>query len=290
MIPSDASAFEEQEPAHGDEAVRAVRRVLWRERAFRIAAPVFDLGGPAQAWTEGALILLYHRIRDDRGHASDPFSVSRSAFGSHVAYLADHYRVVTVGEVARTVEEAGSLEGLAAISFDDGYDCTSQAAWPILRAHGVPATLFVDTGRLDGPRPALTRAELRTMAGEGLEVGSHTVSHVNATRVSDRELADELTRSARDLEEIVGHRPKGFAYPFGRYDGRASRLVREAGYDYACTCRQDRTNRPGDDPLLLSRVEVNRGDVGSRFVRKLRGSHAPLYRALYRLQPSLTGG
>ena len=273
--------------AHGADGVRAARRVRWRERVFGTLAPVLSPFGPHAAWTEGALILLYHRVLAD-DQALDPFAVDRRGFEAQVAYMAERFQLVTVGEIAAQIRAGGPTRGLAAFSFDDGYECTFSNAWPVLRAHGVTATLFVDTGRLGGQRPALTTEELKAMACEGLEVGSHTVSHPLMTRLAEPEAADEVERSRDALRRLTGQPVDGFAFPFGRYAPRDLTLLGRAGYRYACTCRQDRTNRVGDDVYRLTRVEVNDTDGERRFERKVDGRYARVHGLLHRFQ-SLSG-
>jgi hypothetical protein len=64
------------------------------------------------------------------------------------------------------------------------------------------------------------------------------------------------------------------------------RLIEEAGYAYACTCRQHKSNHAGANPFLLNRVEINQGDSDARFAAKVQGRYAGVYAAWYRLNPS----
>jgi peptidoglycan/xylan/chitin deacetylase (PgdA/CDA1 family) len=92
-----------------------------------------------------SVILLYHRVATG---IPDPWSlcVSPASFREQMAVLA-----------ARGVSSLdGLVDGLAAdrrratvvVTFDDGYADFHTAALPVLRAHGIPATLFVTTGSL----------------------------------------------------------------------------------------------------------------------------------------------
>ena len=265
----------------------AARRISWRERFLGPAALVLGRprGAAGERWRRGSPVLLYHRVYADDVPRRDAFGVTRRAFERHVGWLLERYALLTVGGLhSRLGSSAEDRAPIASITFDDGYDCTEREAWPVLRRHGVAATLFVDTGRLDGPRPALTSAEVAAMASEGLEVASHGVSHANMTTLAPDDLAAELRDSRRALEEIVGGPVRGFAPPYGRYDAATIEAAHAARYDYMCTCRQHQTNLPNRaEPFLLDRLEVNRGDDTRRLARKLEGRYARVYEAWYRL-------
>jgi len=270
----------------------AGRRVAWRERLIGVAAAV--LGRPSAAaqqdWDRGSPVLLYHRVYPDRVPRHDPFGVTRSDLEAQVGWLSDRFELVTVTEmVERLSTSPGAADStgarMAAITFDDGYQCTYEQAWPVLRDAGIRATLFVDTARLDGPRPALTRDELLAMAEEGMEIGSHTVSHANLTMLAAAQVSRELEESRRQLETLLGRRTLGLAAPYGRYDRATIESARACGYAYMCTCRQHQTNLPRSDPFLVDRLEVNRGDDLVRIEKKLRGEHARVYATWYRLSP-----
>ena len=260
----------------------AARRVRWRERLFGLARPFLPEGGAS--WNAGALVLLYHRVSASEPH-DDPFAVSLRAFEEQVAWLAQRYSLVTVDELVARIGR-GESTALAAITFDDGYDCTVSRALPVLRSRGAVATVFVDTGRLNTGGSALSDADVRQLADSGIEIGSHSVSHAELPELDALALDRELRDSRARLEQIIGRPVHGFAHPFGRYDGRVKEAVRRAGYAYACTCRQNETNPPAGDPFEVARIEINSTDNHERFVSKVRGRYAPLYSAWYQLQPS----
>lgn len=184
-------------------------------------------------------ILTYHSI-DDSG---SPVSISESVFRDHLAGLVDA-GVRTVG--LRTLLELPPETDAAALTFDDGFDSFGRLAWPLLEERGIPATLFVVTDRVGGNNrwdadrtsiPDLRLhdwAELGRLAEAGVELGSHTRSHVDLTAVGSGRIHDEVEGSAERMEREIGYRPTVFAYPFGRQDETASAAVREI-YELACT-------------------------------------------------------
>jgi peptidoglycan/xylan/chitin deacetylase (PgdA/CDA1 family) len=261
----------------------ALRRVRWRERIFGLARPFLPVGG-AQ-WASGALILLYHRIVESGPPPGDPFSVTARDFSRQMEWLARNYRVLTVAGLVEALLR-GDRGRLAAVSFDDGYACTISRALPALVGNDLPATVFVDTGRLNRGGIAMSDDDVRALAAAGIEIGSHTVTHPNLLDIDDLRLENELRESRAHLVGLSGQPVAGFAHPFGRYDSRVTRATRDAGYSYACTCRQHRTNLPGDDVYQLTRVEINASDNHRRFEAKVRGRYARLYAAWYRMNPA----
>jgi peptidoglycan/xylan/chitin deacetylase (PgdA/CDA1 family) len=91
------------------------------------------------------------------------------------------------------------------------------------------------------------------MDGNGVEIGSHTVTHPILPNVGDEELGWELSSSRNKLETVLNHPVLLFCYPNGNHDSRTRQAVADAGYACAVTTKpflNDRTS----DPLALSRV------------------------------------
>ncbi len=84
----------------------------------------------------GVRILMYHRF--PREHAGN--------FAEQCTFLADNYDVVPLTEAIRRLEQGRPAKNLAVISIDDGYADVFENAYPTLKQHGLPATLFVTTG------------------------------------------------------------------------------------------------------------------------------------------------
>jgi peptidoglycan/xylan/chitin deacetylase (PgdA/CDA1 family) len=84
------------------------------------------------------------------------------------------------------------------------------------------------------PPPLMTVDDLR---GLGVDVGAHTVRHLNLAHQTRDVLEAEVTGSRDAVAEWTGSSPRGFSYPFGLprhdVDDVAMRVVEEAGFDYA---------------------------------------------------------
>lgn len=116
---------------------------------------------------------------------------------------------------------------------------------------------------------AMTHDELLQIARGGLiEIGAHTRYHPMLPRLALERQREEIVAGKNDLEELLGKRVDGFAYPNGRATNDAKRIVREAGFAFACTSLHN-VVRPASDLHALTRFwqkDVN----GERFLRGLR--------------------
>jgi peptidoglycan/xylan/chitin deacetylase (PgdA/CDA1 family) len=93
-----------------------------------------------------ALIITYHRFSEREGGAR----ISARAFAEQAQYLAAHYTLVPLSQLADCLRRREIPPGLAAITIDDGYRDAYEIALPILRKHRAPATVFVVTEFVDG--------------------------------------------------------------------------------------------------------------------------------------------
>lgn len=209
-------------------------------------------------------ILTYHSI-DDSG---SPISVSPQAFAAHARFLASgRIRVVDLATIAALPEGEGESEDIVAITFDDGFASFATQAWPLLREHGLPATLFVVTDRAGGTNawdaapgssiptlPLLRWEDLGRLAGEGLALGAHGRTHASLPGLSRERLEDEVRGSRDRILAETGRAPSAFAYPFGEVDPAAADSAR-AAFSCAVTTRFGLLAR-GDDAHLLPRLDA----------------------------------
>jgi len=94
-------------------------------------------------------VLAYHDVTTNGREGEGVISATR--LRRHIAALKDQCRLVTFADAAELLATPGALrEDVAALTFDDGYAGNFEAAWPVLREAGAPATIFVTTGFLDG--------------------------------------------------------------------------------------------------------------------------------------------
>lgn len=97
--------------------------------------------------------------------------------------------------------------------------------------------------------------ELKRMAQEGWDVGSHTANHVILTRVSFCQAKDEIRSSGFLLEQELDRPIRLFAYPNGKpgdYDLSIKTFLRDAGYIGALTT-VDRLNAQDVDLFEIGR-------------------------------------
>ena len=209
------------------------------------------------------LALAYHGIadvplrRDPSGLFVRPDDFRRQVERLH----SWGYELVAFKELAERLER-GSAAGTAALTFDDGLVDNLETLAPILRETAARATVFVVSGWLGityrwAPwTRILTADEVRALAAEGLEIGSHTATHADLSAIGYEEALVELERSKRELEDVIGGPVETAAYPYGRANADAVRACRDAGYRAA-----GRASGSGrwNDPHDLPRQDMENG-------------------------------
>ncbi len=178
-------------------------------------------------------ILTYHSI-DDSG---SPISLAPAAFAAHVRWLASApVRVLTLDALVAASASSGDA---VAITFDDGFANFAEHAAPLLREHGLPATIFVVSGHVGATNawggrrqlgipvlPLLTWDSLGRLAESTIAVGGHTRTHARLGALSRIDADDEIIGGLKDITQHIGLRPTAFAYPYGDAPAAAVATVR----------------------------------------------------------------
>jgi peptidoglycan/xylan/chitin deacetylase (PgdA/CDA1 family) len=243
----------------------------------------------ARSREPGLLILGYHRVGAGMEREMD---LPREVFAEQMRYLAGHREVVPLVDGVKRL--GFPLErDLVAITFDDGYREVFTQAWPVLRDLGLPATVFLATGFVEGTEPAPIRAgagdrgapplplswdEVGEVHASGLvEIGSHSRSHRSFDTLSRAEAAEECASSRATIARRIGAQAETFAYPAGAV---AHEEVVGAHYRVGVGADGAKNVPSSTMPHRLSRVPVRASDGTFFFRRRLRGL-APLEDRLY---------
>ncbi len=226
-------------------------------------------------------MLMYHVIATPQNAAEARFCRTPDAFRKDMEQIQQAgYQVIPFATVLEGI--AGKIEipdKAVAITFDDGVACAYENALPILQEFGYPASVFVVSSLIGGyndwceifgfpRRRMLTAYEIRALTESGVDIGSHTLSHVWLGKTEDASVVKEVQDSKAILEDILGQRISHFAYPFGSWSPFARNAVIEAGYTGACSTMSGR-NRKDTDPYLLRRSEIKGNDAPWQFRLKL---------------------
>src|SRR5262249_25958832 len=147
---------------------------------------------PRNLWkhlSRGPVILMYHAIGTDRERASC-YLVLERRFRRQLTLLKwCRYRVISLQELVESLRENRVFPGRSVvITFDDGFADTFERAFPLLRRHGFPATVFLVSGSIGATaswasdpalfqRPLLTAQQIAEMRDAGIEIGAHTRTH-----------------------------------------------------------------------------------------------------------------
>lgn len=233
------------------------------------------------------LVLAYHGVEPGAG----PLFVEPELFERQLDTIVESGASnMSVSQVAAAIREKRLPERVVAITFDDGFASVAQTAAPLLIERGLTATVFCVAGWLgrtnDWPsqpgaiprRPLATAEELAELAGTGLELGAHGMTHAPLSACDDDRLRREVVAARFDLERTTGAQIGAYAYPYGITGSNFARDLVAETYSAACTTEL-RVGGADDDPLALPRVDVHYLRSAYIFRRAVEGSLGSYLRA-----------
>ena len=207
---------------------------------------------------------MYHEIEQDSSDyrkspvENRPYILRESQFREQMEHLSTHgYKVFPLGEfINRRSMERELPPETVIISFDDGHISNYTKAYPILKKYNFPAIFFVVAGRV-GLSDTLSWNNMKEMIENGMEVGSHTLTHPCPSKLTDEELRYELSESKKILEENLGKDILFLSSPTGYYNPSIKTIARHIGYQAVCL-GQTRANDLYSDAFALRRISIKR--------------------------------
>jgi peptidoglycan/xylan/chitin deacetylase (PgdA/CDA1 family) len=214
----------------------------------------------------GIPILMYHRVATAGPPGLERFRVDPTLFDEQLSALRHHgYSTIGLTDGVEILSERKDPRGKSIIiTFDDGYR-DFLTALPSLKKHRFAATVFLVAARIGGfadwdtcygeTAPLMSWPEILEIAGEGTELGCHSLAHRPMTEMNHSDLFRDTHHARRIIEFGVGTSVTHFAYPYGAENSIVRSVIAGLGFSSAVSCRPALA-RAGDDLWRLPRFEV----------------------------------
>src|SRR6516164_9470949 len=161
-----------------------------------------------QMWAERrtVIILTYHRVIEkwDRtlDYSGPGIVVTASTFDRHIAFLKEHFEIVTLDALIEDGYTAGRTpRPRCVVTFDDGWRDNYDLAFPILRRHDIPATIYLATDFIGTNRVSMQTELVYSLTNARLA----TLSDARAARVYPGPVRRQLKRLARLGGAVSAH-------------------------------------------------------------------------------------
>ncbi len=194
-------------------------------------------------------VLCFHSI----SKSNDRYSVSPEKFKKEIEIISKHSDFISFKDF---LDNRNKKKSSVIITFDDGYKDIIGIV-PIIKRYNIKPILFVLSNHrnvnrieIENDNKLLTIKEIRYLVKNGFEIGSHSATHSNLSKISDNELIEEVINSRRILQEQLRVDINYFAYPKGINNKKIVNIVKKAGYKYAFTVEPGNLNEKNDNYRL----------------------------------------
>ena len=185
------------------------------------------------------LSLRYHTIEPagsgNLKKAERFYNVTPDEFKKQMSYLKDNgFETLTLSALLSIEDERDLPEKPVILTFDDGHVSHYRTALPVLKGLRFGGIFFIvvdDVGR----KNHMSWKRVRELRAKGMEIGSHSLNHINLQHASYQELIFQLKASKKELEERLDERILAFSIPTGLYSHRISDVARGMGYKLVFT-------------------------------------------------------
>lgn len=142
------------------------------------------------------------------------------------------YLVNSIKEKTIVTNEISSIKTDSYIlTFDDGNKSDFEIVLPILIKHKIKAIFFIVPSFV-GKKNYLSWEQINLLKDNGMEIGSHSLTHPNFTKLNKDEKIIEITKSKSIIESKLNSKIISFAFPFGFFDKESENIVFSSGYSF----------------------------------------------------------
>ena len=219
---------------------------------------------PAARWADPSLtlrvpILMYHVVGPglDAPRELADLVVPTATFEAQMTTLrTTGWHTVTMAQLAYDLATGVRPPPRTfVVTVDDGHVDGLTIITPILRALGFAATFYIVPGRL-GHDGYLNADQVRALIADGMDVGNHTVHHLDLASLGQSRLYAEIGGAEAILADMTGVDPVTLAYPSGEENPTVVAVAQAVGLALAVTTQYGALETWANR-LTLPRVRVH---------------------------------
>ncbi len=156
---------------------------------------------------------------------------------------------------ASMLVRAEQPDAIVSFSFDDAPKSVVEVGLPIMVKNHLQATLYISTRNTKWPG-YMNWDDIALAASHGWEIGAHTHTHPDLTKLSNEQILEELLTSTQ-MFASHGYSPVHFSTPFGAFDDRVLEIL-ERHYESHRTAWPQGFNTVNPDPYLIASYYIVR--------------------------------
>ena len=180
-------------------------------------------------------LIMAHHVCDDEPIIPSCI-ISKEGFREYVSGK----KFVSIDTALRSISKNNKSYIL---TVDDALDDLYTEIYPVCKANGIPFTAFISVDLID-KEGYITIEQLIDMSRDPLvTIGSHGCTHIKLNECDEDGASYEICESKKKLESIIGKEVFAYAYSNGVASRRDIKLVKKAGYRYACGVTPRRCNK-----------------------------------------------
>ena len=222
--------------------------------------------------------LMYHSISEVPAGWPADLCVAPGVFEEHLQYLkAQGYNVVTAPQAVILLKSRQNVMNTVIVTFDDGYENNYTEAFPLLKKYGFRGNFYIvgnDVGKeknQDGMKKYMSFAQIKEMHDQGMEIGSHSMSHDPLTSIKPELLPWEIYQPLNLFYQKMNFWISGIAFPNGAFNDAIIAEIRkyfkyEYGFSGQAGCNTLKIVE--ETPFALRRAGVYDRGNGAKDVEK----------------------
>ncbi len=176
-----------------------------------------------------AHIFVYHRFGDNRYKSTDTsIKELKKEFNF---FKKNKYKVIKLETLVNAIKNKKNINNKwVVLTIDDNFQSFWTNGFKIFKQFHYPFTIFVYVQSAEKKYPDyMSWKELKEINKYG-SVQYHSYAHPHLTYKSDKEIKADFVKGLKIFQKRMGFKPKYFAYPYGEFDARVQKIVKQFNF------------------------------------------------------------
>jgi peptidoglycan/xylan/chitin deacetylase (PgdA/CDA1 family) len=230
-------------------------------------------------YKHGKIVLCYHGVKDSQ----------KNKFIKQLHIIKKKISVINGNTISGKTHPKHFT---VCLTFDDAFENLITNVIPHITEFQIPITIFIPTGSIgdqpfwlkkiehpDSFEKVMSVCQIESLQKNSMvSFGSHTVDHPRLSRLSGKQIREQLRGSRAIISKLVGERITELALPHGDYNQKVIKISCEEGYNKIYTLDPKVFYEDGNivDPLI-GRFSVSPDDWAVEFYLTINGAYSWLY-------------